>query len=149
MNVGFYPFGDKCLYGKYLTWLILMWRELPRHPINHISGVQHFHKFFPLRTTLQWWIKQRRKGKMRRTLLQDEGMRFFTHVEFTNYKFMIYFVLSSGWRQNHPLWCIISIRTPWVPSRVCYQKNKPNCIVSHSFSTIFSYFEHWAGSMSV
>ena len=72
------------------------------HTIYHISGVQHFHKFFPLRTTLQWWIKQRRKGKMRRTLLQDEGMRFFTHVEFTNYKFMIYFVLSSGWRQNHP-----------------------------------------------
>ena len=40
----------------------------------------------------------------------------------------------------------VHLRTPGDPSRVPYQKNKPKCIGSHSFSTIFSY--KWAKSTS-
>ena len=31
------------------------------------------------------------------------------------------------------------VKTPEVPSRVRYKQNKPNCIVSHSVLTIYSY----------
>ena len=40
-----------------------------------------------------------------------------------------------------------SPRTPEVPSRVQYQKSKPNCTTFHRFSTIFS--NKWAGNTSV
>ena len=35
----------------------------------------------------------------------------------------------------------IALRTPQVLFRVRYQKTKPNCIVSYSFSNTFSYYE--------